>query len=73
MVCMWISKPNLRSWRRIMRNNETELNHELLVKMFKAIRNSENKNIRTQEYDDKGMVDRITRYIEKTVKEGDNA
>ena len=56
-----------------MRNNETELNHELLVKMFKAIRNSENKNIRTQEYDDKGMVDRITRYIEKTVKEGDNA
>ncbi len=53
-----------------MLNKETEsnLDKELLEMMFKKIRGAENKNIKTQEYDDSAMVDRITRFIELKVK-----
>lgn len=49
-----------------------KINDEALSKMFDVIRKAENKNIKTQEYDDNTMVDRITKFIERNIqlKEG---
>ena len=53
-----------------MPNKETtsNLDNELLVKMFKTIRKAENTNIKTREFDDSKMIDKITKYIEQKVK-----
>ncbi len=49
--------------------NKEELDEQLLKTMFNAIRNSEIKNIKTQKYDDKKMVNLIEDYVTKKVKE----
>ena len=53
--------------------NKTELNSELLKKMFNGIRHAEIRNINTQKRDDKGMIKIIEEYIDKTIREEMNS
>jgi hypothetical protein len=48
-----------------METNENKVNNGRVFGMFAAIRNAELKNVRTSEFDDKEMVNRITAYIRK--------
>lgn len=48
-----------------MATNDPKLDYTRVINMFMTIRNSELKNVRTQQYDSKDMVKRITAYIVK--------
>ena len=53
-----------------MAMNDPKVNYARVLNMFITIRNSEQKNVRTLQYDSKDMVKRITNYI---VKQSDDA
>ncbi|MGM9602718.1 MAG: hypothetical protein ACI3W5_14190 [Faecousia sp.] len=53
-----------------MATNDPKVNYARVLNMFITIRNSEQKNVRTLQYDSKDMVKRITNYI---VKQSDDA
>lgn len=46
-----------------------KINNDMLRVMFKSIRKAEDKNIKTQKYDNKKMIKMIESYIEKKVRE----
>ena len=48
-----------------MATNDPKVNYARVLNMFITIRNSEQKNVRTLQYDSKDMVKRITNYIVK--------
>ena len=53
-----------------MATNDPKVNYARVLNMFITIRNSEQKNVRTLQYDSKDMVKRITNYI---VKQSDDS
>lgn len=53
-----------------MAMNEPKVNQARVMSMFITIRNSEMKNVRTLQYENKDMVKRITNYI---VNQADDA
>ena len=46
-----------------------KINNDMLRVMFKSMRKAEDKNIKTQKYDNKKMIKMIESYIEKKVRE----
>ncbi len=62
-----MQKKKCKGWRNIMENKK--INNDMLRVMFKSIRKAEDKNIKTQKYDNKKMIKMIESYIEKKVRE----
>ena len=48
---------------------QKKINTDMLRVMFTSIRKAEDKNIKTQKYDNKKMIKMIESYIEKKVRE----